>query len=63
MYRVTVPFKFFHDGINPTEYGEGLHDLPERAAEVAIAEGWAEEATNPDAPVVKKPGRPVGAKK
>lgn len=65
MYRVTKAFNFYHNGVTPTHYGEGLHDLPEDAAAVAVNEGWAESAKSEtaDIPPVKKPGRPAGGKK
>lgn len=39
--RVTKPFKFAPDGFTVVEYSKGVQVLPERASEVALAEGWA----------------------
>ena len=39
--RVTRPFKFSPDGCAVVEYEKGVQDLPERAVEVALQEGWA----------------------
>jgi len=58
MFNVIKAFTFCIDGIHPTEFGEGLHDLPERVAAVALAEGWAVEEKKPEAATVKpKRGR------
>lgn len=41
MYTVIKAFSIYLDGINPTRFEEGQQDLPDRAAEVALSEGWA----------------------
>jgi hypothetical protein len=44
MYEVISAFDYYHDGVTPTHYGEGLRPLPNDAAEVAVAEKWARKA-------------------
>lgn len=51
MHKIVKAFDFYHDGINPTHYAEGEQELPEDAAAVAEAEGWAEPVgAAPNAP-------------
>lgn len=40
MVIAKIKFNFYHDGIHPTHYQVG-DELPEDAAKVALAEGWA----------------------
>lgn len=56
MVTAKIPFDFYHDGIHPTHYEMG-DELPEDAAKVAIAEGWAVEPeviVEPEAVKTKK---------
>ena len=46
---VTKAFDFAIGGTQVVHYAEGEHDLPERAAEIALAEGWGKK-------IVKKTG-------
>ncbi len=40
--KVNTPFAFYHDGVTRTEYPEGVQDIPDDAAKVALKEKWAE---------------------
>jgi hypothetical protein len=43
MIEVITPFDFYHDGVTRSSYASGMQDIPEDAATVALAEGWAVE--------------------
>ncbi len=46
--KVVTPFAFYHDGVTRTEYVEGVQDVPEDAAKVALKEKWAVASTKKD---------------
>lgn len=54
---VTEPFKWSPDGIHVIEYTPGVDsiDVPERCAQVATGNGWAEPATGGSTPTRRQP--------
>jgi hypothetical protein len=61
MYNVKKPFKYAHGGHTVVAYEPGEQDLPDDAAKVALAEGWAEKAKpDPDNKAVLRAPRNKG---
>lgn len=46
--KVVTPFAFYHDGVTRTEYAEGVREITEDAAVVALKEKWAVPPTKAD---------------
>lgn len=40
---VTKPFAFAHEGIRVERIGEGVQEVEDECAKIALEEGWAEE--------------------
>lgn len=62
--NVTRPggFKYAFHGINVVEYAEGLRDVPQEVAELALQEGWCVAAgAAPAAAAVRTPAVPAAA--
>ena len=50
---ISTPFVFYVDGINPTQFENGLQDVPEEAAAYALSAGFV--SLENDAQPTKEP--------
>lgn len=52
--EVLTPFRFAVDGVRIIEIAPGVQDVADDVAQVAIAAGWATDASAPSAKVSNK---------
>lgn len=60
--RVKTAFNWAREGVHVESFAPGEHEVPDRCAEVALEEGWAEPADAPPKKTSRKTSRKKATK-